>query len=141
MLLSQKHLPSPVECVSTPNTEKIAKSICALLNAQGGWVIIGVDNKYNCVGIEDWEIEKEIQNEITNNIFPMPLVYVQRESYKSKIVILITVIKGSLPPYSYKNKYYINKGNVVFKVNGKTVEDSNGKVIYAKVTGGIASIE
>lgn len=113
MLLSQKHLPSPVECVSTPNTEKIAKSICALLNAQGGWVIIGVDDKYNCVGIEDWEIEKEIQNEITNNIFPMPLVYVQRESYKSKIVILITVIKGSLPPYSYKNKYYINKGNVV----------------------------
>ena len=113
MLLSQKHLPSPVECVSSPNTEKIAKSICALLNAQGGWVIIGVDDKYDSIGIEDLGIEKEIQSEITNNIFPMPLVYVQRESYKNKIVILITVIKGSLPPYSYKNKYYVNRGNVV----------------------------
>ena len=35
----------------------------------------------------------------------------------------------------------INSGKIVFKVNGKTLKDSNGKVIYAKVTGGIASIE
>ena len=35
----------------------------------------------------------------------------------------------------------INSGKIVFKVNGKTLKDANGKVIYAKVTGGIASIE
>ena len=34
----------------------------------------------------------------------------------------------------------INKGKVVFKVNGKTLKDSTGKVIYAKVTGGVATI-
>ena len=113
MLLSQKHLPLPVECVALPNAEKIAKSICALLNAQGGWVIIGVDDKYNSIGIEKNEFEKEIQSEIINNIFPMPLVYVQKELYKDKAVVLLTVIKGSLPPYSYKNKYYIKKGDIV----------------------------
>lgn len=35
----------------------------------------------------------------------------------------------------------INKGKVVFKVNGKTLKDSNGKVIYAKVVNGSATIE
>ncbi|MDO5825546.1 MAG: Ig-like domain-containing protein, partial [Methanosphaera sp.] len=35
----------------------------------------------------------------------------------------------------------INGGKVVFKVNGKTLKDSNGKVIYAKVTNGIATVE
>ena len=35
----------------------------------------------------------------------------------------------------------INKGKVVFKVNGKTLKDSNNKVIYAKVTNGVATIE
>ena len=35
----------------------------------------------------------------------------------------------------------INKGKVTFKVNGKTLKDTNGKVIYAKVTGGVATIE
>ena len=113
MLLSQKHLPSPVKCVSQPDTVQIAKSICALLNSQGGWIIVGVDDKYNCVGIDIMEIEKEVQNEITNNIFPLPLVYVQKEFYKGKTVLLITIIRGSLPPYSYKNNYYINNGDAV----------------------------
>lgn len=61
-------------------------------------MVIGVDDKYNCVGIDNMDIEKEIQHEITNNIHPLPLVYVQKESCKGKIVILITVMKGSLPP-------------------------------------------
>ncbi|MDO5825592.1 MAG: Ig-like domain-containing protein [Methanosphaera sp.] len=35
----------------------------------------------------------------------------------------------------------INKGKVVFKVNGKALKDANGKVIYAKVLNGVATIE
>ena len=113
MLLSQKHLPSPVECVPRPNVVHIAKSICAMLNGQGGWVIIGVDDKYNSVEIDELEIKKTIQKEITNSIFPLPLVYVESEVFKENPVVLITVIKGSLPPYSYKNKYYIYRGDAI----------------------------
>ena len=39
------------------------------------------------------------------------------------------------------NDNTINTGKVVFKVNGKTVKDQNGKVIYAKVVNGTVSIE
>ena len=35
----------------------------------------------------------------------------------------------------------VNKGKVTFKVNGKTLKDTYGKVIYAKVTNGIATID
>lgn len=35
----------------------------------------------------------------------------------------------------------INKGKVTFKVNGKTLKDSNGKVIYASVINGTATID
>lgn len=35
----------------------------------------------------------------------------------------------------------LNVGKVVFKVNGKTVKDENGKVIYAKVVDGVASVD
>ena len=34
----------------------------------------------------------------------------------------------------------VNAGKVVFKINGKTVKDENGKVIYAKVVNGHASV-
>ena len=35
----------------------------------------------------------------------------------------------------------LSKGKVTFKVNGKTLKDTNGKVIYAKVVNGTATIE
>ena len=35
----------------------------------------------------------------------------------------------------------INKGKITFKVNGKTLKDERGKVIYVKVVNGTARIE
>ncbi|MBR3213247.1 MAG: Ig-like domain repeat protein, partial [Methanosphaera sp.] len=35
----------------------------------------------------------------------------------------------------------LNSGKVTFKINGKTVKDENGKVVYAKVVNGVAIIE
>ena len=35
----------------------------------------------------------------------------------------------------------LNKGKVSFKVNGKTLKDASGKVIYAKVVNGVAVVE
>lgn len=34
----------------------------------------------------------------------------------------------------------INTGKVLFKINGKTIKDANGKVLYVKVVNGIASL-
>ena len=39
------------------------------------------------------------------------------------------------------NGNVINTGKVVFKINGKTVKDENGKVIYAKVLNNIVNVE
>jgi len=38
------------------------------------------------------------------------------------------------------NNKVINTGKVVFKINGKTVKDENGKVIYAKVVNNRANV-
>ncbi len=35
----------------------------------------------------------------------------------------------------------VTGGNVVFKINGKTIRDANGNVIYANVTNGVAKVE
>ena len=39
------------------------------------------------------------------------------------------------------NDKVINNGKIVFKINGKTVKDANGKVIYAKVVNNQVSVE
>ena len=48
------------------------------------------------------------------------------------VTLAVTVSEGSAP---------VNVGKVVFKVNGKTVKDENGKVVYAKVVNGTVSVE
>ena len=48
------------------------------------------------------------------------------------VTLTATVTEGNAP---------VNVGKVVFKVNGKTVKDANGKVIYAKVVNGCVSVE
>ena len=117
MLLAQKALPGNIKCIGKVNIDKIAKSICAFLNGQGGWIVVGIDDKHNYMDIDVSDTIAKIQYEITNNIAPLPLVYVQKESYKSNNVVLITVSKGSLPPYSYMGKYYIQAGDAVIPPN------------------------
>ena len=113
ILLSQKYLPTPIELMSEAKIEEISKTICGLLNTQGGWIIVGVDKSFNSIGVENSDIIRDIQYDITNNIVPLPLVYVQEDNYKGKLVILITVIKGTLSPYSYNNKYYVKRGDEI----------------------------
>lgn len=112
-LLGAKILPLPVKYIGNADVEVIAETICALLNGQGGWIVVGIDDECDYVGLDYNKTKVEVQRELTNNIAPLPLVYLQEDTYKGNDVMLITVLKGSLPPYSYKGKYFIINGTDV----------------------------
>lgn len=106
-LLSQNHLPSPVFCYAEASAEKVATKVCACLNETGGWVVVGVDENHVRTGLAVADFDKQVQQEITNHISPLPLVYVQTEDYDGEPVLLVTVPKGSLAPYTYRGRYYV----------------------------------
>lgn len=106
-LLSQRHLPSPVFCFAEATVELVAMNVCACLNEAGGWIVVGVDENYVRASLPEAGFEKRVQQELTNYISPLPLVYVQTEEYKGGEVLLVTVPKGSLAPYTYKGRYYV----------------------------------
>ncbi|MBO7718756.1 MAG: Ig-like domain repeat protein, partial [Methanosphaera sp.] len=61
-----------------------------------------------------------------------------------EIISESTVTKGETATFTVKvtdNGVDINEGKVVFKINGKTLKDSDGKVLYANVVDGVASID
>lgn len=111
-LANQSHLPLPLVFFEGLNTENLSKQICALLNGNGGWIIVGINDKGECIGTTP-ELAEGIQSSIVTNVNPLPLVYVQTEEEDGKTIILITVLKGSLPPYSYKGRYYVQIGDRV----------------------------
>ncbi|MDO5826557.1 MAG: hypothetical protein Q4Q22_09255, partial [Methanosphaera sp.] len=68
--------------------------------------------------------------------------------YETKLKIDTTTFTAGQPATITASIYYgdeinttINKGKISFKANGKTLKDANGKVIYAKVVNGTATIE
>ena len=61
-----------------------------------------------------------------------------------EITSAATVTKGETVTFTVKvtdNGANVNGGKVVLKINGKTLKNADGKVIYANVVDGIASVE
>lgn len=112
-IINQEHLPLPLRFVPSYDVNCIMMEVCALLNSGGGWVAIGVREGGMVIGLPKDYSMVALQQEMTNNISPVPLVYVQDEVCDNKQIALLTVMKGSLPPYSYLGRYHILEGNEV----------------------------
>lgn len=86
----------------------------------------------------DNAIENNGEDTVINNNGPLPdpelIIDTTEFTVGESATITASIYRGD-------NIMDINKGKVIFKVNGKTLKDSEGKVIYAKVVNGTATIE
>ena len=76
-----------------------------------------------------------IQNNTKEPLQPTYTIFIETTNKNNKINITATIT------LNYETMTELSKGKVVFKVNGKTLKDENGKVIYAKIVNGTATIE
>lgn len=102
-----------IEFFTEFNPQQLLESICAFLNGEGGWIVVG-HNGTKLVGIPELSNERidQLKHDINDRIFPQPLVYAQREEFDDKIVGLINVLKGSRQPYSFDKSYYVKSGKM-----------------------------
>lgn len=113
-LLSQSKNGIRLKTFAYYDREEVMKAVCAFLNHDGGWLLVGVEKDRTLVRVDTQAIVSDIQNSAVSEITPLPLVYVHEENYQGGQVVLLTVMKGGLPPYSYQSKYYVeDKGAVV----------------------------
>jgi ATP-dependent DNA helicase RecG len=101
-----------LEFKSQFNIEGIASTICGFLNAKGGRLILGINDKKKAVGIENYEtVIQKLSNFLYSEIVPSSIISLRKETYEDKVVILIEVIEGNKKPYSIKNKTYLRIGS------------------------------
>ena len=93
-----------VECI---------KTACAFTNAQGGFIVIGVDNDGNPSkhqlrgeGLRDYE------NKISTATEPSVAVDAEKVEFRGREVVVLRVIENPLKPVAYKGRCYIRKGSV-----------------------------
>lgn len=91
----------------TVDSNKIAKTIAAFANTQGGYYIVGISCTGNLAsevtGIENpaaGNIEDQVSRIISSNITPVPFFQIKLIKLKSNsLVVLIRVEEGMSPPY------------------------------------------
>ena len=88
--------------------DKLAKSVSAFANTQGGWLFLGIkadkrNTPFELTGISidgDKNLLDQISQNISGNIRPVPLFHIKEITLSNqKIVVIIKVEESPLPPY------------------------------------------
>jgi predicted HTH transcriptional regulator len=112
--------------------EKIAKEMIALANTKGGYVIFGVDDDKEIIGVESEKSEAEMINDAVKNYCEPALQYsIDFIELDGKEVIVVSIPESSQKPHrlqDYKNEIDINTAVVMIRVNDKSIQASKEMV-------------
>lgn len=115
-----------VEFLEKTQNDRIAKTVCAFLNAEGGRLLIGVSDSGEPIGVQnDPLISNRLQNFLFENILPEAPISVDLEFLgKNRLPILsIKVAKGSRQPYIYDSAIYFRRGATTRKATSHEISD------------------
>ncbi|MCB1207461.1 MAG: putative DNA binding domain-containing protein, partial [Verrucomicrobiae bacterium] len=104
--------------------ESIGKAICGFLNAAGGFVLCGIDDKGGVIGTNESDAQiAKFEQFVRESINPGALIIVQRETLDGKTVIVIEVPKGSDPPYAFNHVHYQRDGDKLQIMDQQTIRE------------------
>ena len=117
-------------------TEKIAREMIAFANTKGGYLIIGVDDDKEIVGVESEKAEAELINDVAKNFCEPPLNFnIDYVEIKGKEVVVVEIYESEHKPHriqDYLNELDVNKSVVTIRVNDKSVQASREMVRILK---------
>lgn len=113
-------------------SEKIAREMIAFANTKGGYLIFGVDDDREVVGVDSEKSESEMIKDAAENYCEPPLVYsIDFLEVYGKEVVVASIPESESKPHrlqDYENEFDINKAVVLVRVNDKSVTASKEMV-------------
>jgi len=101
--------------------DEYLKVVVAFANADGGELIIGVDDNGNPIGVKkSKKLLEDIPNKIRNKLGIIPSVKIEKVGDKDIIHIFINPSSVSI---SHNGKYYIRSGSNSFELKGEELTD------------------
>ena len=99
--------------------ESIARTVCAMLNQQGGVLLWGVNDQRKLIGLENAQHEAHSLNDyLIGNLNPRPLLSV---AVTEDNIVRVDIPPGADKPYSLNGRIYVRVGNRTLRA---TEEDS-----------------
>lgn len=109
---------------------KLIKEISALSNTYGGYILLGVNDDKTIGGCQKWT-EQRIHTTIHDSITPVPNFDVKKFKIHNKIVLVIKIEEGSMPPYITKEgKIYerVSSGSFPIKDSSRLTQLYNKRI-------------
>lgn len=97
---------------------KLIEEISAFSNTYGGYIFLGVDDNKEISGCNDWK-EDRIHTVIRDSITPIPNFDVKKFKIEDKVVLVIKIEEGEIPPY------ITNNGKILRRVSSGSYNSSN----------------
>lgn len=117
-------------------TEKIAREMIAFANTKGGYLVIGVDDDKEIIGVESEKAEAELIYDAANNFCEPPLnINIDYVEVKGKEVVVVEIFESDNKPHriqDYLNKLDVNQSVVHIRVNDKSVQASKEMIRILK---------
>lgn len=89
-------------------SKTLLKTVSAFANYHDGYVVIGLDDNGNVIGVENSEaVRLTIENAINDAIEPKPYYEILTETIDDKNVVILKVYKGDHTPYTFNNNTYM----------------------------------
>lgn len=102
----------------------LLKTICAYANYHDGFVIVGLKDSGEIVGVEDpMETRLSIENAINDSIVPKPFYEIHCEDINGKQIVIVKTYKGDYTPYSLNQKVYKRMDTSTIQVDKYAYEE------------------
>jgi len=112
--------------------EKIAREMIAFANTKGGYLIFGVDDDKQIVGVDSEKAESEMIKDAVENYCEPPINYsIDFIELYGKEVVVVSIPESDSKPHriqDYKNELEINEAIVLVRINDKSVQASKEMV-------------
>lgn len=100
-----------LELKSKASENAVAKIVCGFLNAEGGRLLIGVDENGIIIGVENaGNLAKQLGSFLLNAIVPEAMIVVTTVEINNKVVLLVEVVEGAKKPYIFDGVIYYRAG-------------------------------
>lgn len=117
-------------------TEKIAREMIAFANTKGGYLIIGIDDDKEIIGVESEKTESELILDAAANYCEPPLnIKIDYVEIKGKEIVVVKIFESKNKPHriqDYLNELDVNKSVVTIRVNDKSVQASKEMIRILK---------
>lgn len=109
-------------------SEKIAREMIAFANTRGGYILFGVDDDKQIVGVESEKSEAELIKDAALNYCEPPVEYeIDYLEVFGKEVVIVSIPESDQKPHrlqDYRNELDLNKSVVLVRVNDKSIQAS-----------------